>query len=81
VLDRPQGTKFTLREMELLGLFANQAAIALDLLSSARQARAVLAGEADDLGVVARLAATVGALEGTRRDDALRLLGELERLL
>jgi GAF domain-containing protein len=81
VLDRPQGTKFTLREMELLGLFANQAAIALDLLSSARQAREVLAEQAEELGVVAQLAATVDALEGSRRDDALRLLAELERLL
>jgi len=81
VLDRPQGTKFTLREMELLGLFANQAAIALDLLSSARQAREVLAEQAEDLGVVARLAASVDVLEGWRREAALRLLGELERLL
>src|SRR3954470_48127 len=40
VLDRPQQTKFTLAEMDLLGLFANQAAIALDLLQRARRARA-----------------------------------------
>ena len=32
VLDRPQRAAFSLAEMELLGLFANQAAIALDLL-------------------------------------------------
>ena len=32
VLDRPQKAAFTLAEMELLGLFANEAAIALDLL-------------------------------------------------
>ena len=30
VLDRPEGVPFTLAEMDLLGLFANQAAIALD---------------------------------------------------
>src|SRR5207253_10593038 len=31
VLDRPKDARFTLQEMDLLGLFANQAAIALDL--------------------------------------------------
>ena len=32
VLDRPEQSLFSLQEMELLGLFANQAAIAVDLL-------------------------------------------------
>ena len=45
VLDRPQRERFSLQEMELLGLFANQAAIALSLLRTARQARASLAGD------------------------------------
>src|SRR3954447_11548432 len=39
VLDRPQQSKFTLAEMDLLGLFGNQAAIALDLLQRARRGR------------------------------------------
>jgi len=83
VLDRPQDTRFTLAEMELLGLFANQAAIALDLLLRARRAQSALAGEGD-LAVLARVAA---ALEGaqdeddTSRESALRLLIELEKLL
>jgi GAF domain-containing protein len=83
VLDRPRDARFTLAEMELLGLFANQAAIALDLLQRARRAQNALGGEGD-LAVLARVAE---ALE-TRRDDedgsrasALRLLAELERLL
>ena len=42
VLDRPQRPGFTLQEMELLGLFANQAAIALDLLQRSRRAQAAL---------------------------------------
>ena len=42
VLDRPQQSRFSLEEMELLGLFGNQAAIALDLLRQARRAKAVL---------------------------------------
>ncbi len=40
VLDRSQEIEFSLGQMELLGLFANQAAIALDLLQRARHARA-----------------------------------------
>jgi GAF domain-containing protein len=81
VLDRPRDSRFTLAEMELLGLFASQAAIALDLLQRARRAQAAVAGEGE-LGVVARLAA---ALEDRREeesdDGAFRLLAELERLL
>ncbi len=81
VLDRPQDERFTLAEMDLLGLFANQAAIALDLLQRARRARAALDGEGD-FGVLARVAAL---LEQRRGEDsqasAFRLLSELERLL
>jgi GAF domain-containing protein len=81
VLDRPKDAKFTLAEMELLGLFANQAAIALDLLQRARRARAALDGEGD-LAVLARVAA---ALEERReegaQDSAFRLLTEIEKLL
>ena len=83
VLDRPQDTKFTLAEMELLGLFANQAAIALDLLQRARLAQAALKGEGD-LGVVARVAESLERLrddEDGSREAALRLLAELEKLL
>src|SRR6266545_5940461 len=81
VLDRPSDARFTLAEMELLGLFANQAAIALDLLQRARRAQSALAGDGD-LAVVARIAE---ALERRREegveDSAFRLLAELERLL
>jgi GAF domain-containing protein len=81
VLDRPQDSRFSLAEMELLGLFANQAAIALDLLQRARRAQEALAG-AGEVAVVARVAA---ALEQRRDDEtedaALRLLTELEKLL
>jgi len=83
VLDRPQDAKFTLAEMELLGLFANQAAIALDLLQRARLAHAALAGEGD-LGVVARVAESLERLredENGSREAALGLLAELEKLL
>ena len=81
VLDRPQQSAFSLQEMELLGLFANQAAIALDLLQRAREADAVLNEGKGDLAVVARLAAVVTALEGNRREAGLRLLGDLAETL
>jgi GAF domain-containing protein len=81
VLDRPAEARFTLAEMELLGLFANQAAIALDLLQRARRAGEALAGDGD-VAVVARVAT---ALEQRREegleDSALELLTALEKLL
>jgi GAF domain-containing protein len=81
VLDRPQQSRFSLEEMELLGLFANQSAIALDLLQRARRAESVLQGEESELDVVARLAAKVDELEGARREASLRLLGALAETL
>jgi GAF domain-containing protein len=75
VLDRQ--AKFTLEEMELLGLFAAQAAVALDLLQRAREAEAALAGDGR-LAVVARVAAALGG----REDEAgARLLEALEEVL
>ena len=82
VLDRPQQARFTLAEMDLLGLFANQAAIGLDLLQRARRARAALEdGGSSDLAVVARLAERLEDLEGPARAAAVRLLADLEALL
>ena len=80
VLDRPADTRFTLAEMELLGLFANQAAIALDLLQRARRAHEALRGDGE-LGVISRLAETLEARREEGSESALRLLAELERLL
>ncbi len=77
VLDRPQKSRFSLQEMELLGLFANQAAIAVDLLVRAREAERLLDRGEGELAVVARLAAGLSELEGPRREAALRLLGAL----
>jgi len=81
VLDRPQRSQFSLVEMDLLGLFANQAAIALDLLRRARHAEEVLAASGDGAEVVARLATTLESLEEEERDAALRLLSGLEEIL
>jgi GAF domain-containing protein len=80
VLDRPADTRFTLAEMDLLGLFAHQAAIALDLLQRARRAQQALRGDGE-LGVISRLAEKLEARREEGSESALRLLAELEKLL
>jgi GAF domain-containing protein len=80
VLDRPQQSRFSLQEMELLGLFGGQAAIALTLLDSARKARAALAGDGEAVAA-ARLAAAIELLEGEQRDAGVALLDALARVL
>lgn len=80
VLDRPADSTFTLAEMNLLGLFANQAAVALDLLQRGRRARAALDGDGE-LGALARIAATLEGAEDEKREAGLRLLAALEQLL
>ena len=81
VLDRPQQAAFSLKEMELLGLFANEAAIALDLLQRAREARAVLEEEDGQAAALARLAARLAEAEPEQREAAQRLLEALEAFL
>jgi len=81
VLDRPQRSQFSLVEMDLLGLFANQAAIALDLLRRTRRADQVLASTGGGADVVARLASTVESLEDERREDALGMLAAIDAVL
>ncbi len=81
VLDRPERRRFSVAEMELLELFANQAAVALDLMLHNRRVEAVLQAADGELGVVARLAARLYALDGERRAAGLRLLAEIEGVL
>jgi GAF domain-containing protein len=77
VIDRPERAHFSLQEMDLLGLFANQAAIAVDLLLRARRAERLLQEGGGDLEVVARLAEVVDGLEDERRAAGMRLLRDL----
>src|SRR5947209_17106754 len=81
VLDRPERRRFSVAEMDLLGLFANQAAVALDLLLHARRVQRVLEGAADELQAVARLEASLQGLEGERLAAAERLLAELATVI
>jgi GAF domain-containing protein len=81
VLDRPSDSRFTLQEMDLLGLFANQAAIALDLLQRARRAQSTLADEGD-VAVLARIAQKLEERrEDEEGDEALAFLTALEKIL
>jgi GAF domain-containing protein len=81
VLDRPARPGAALEEVELLGLFAGQAAIALDLLQAARRARVALEDSGQELETLARLAASIDGLEGERRSTGLVLLAALDELL
>lgn len=80
VLDRPVDVPFTLAEMDVLGLFGNQAAIALDLLRRARRAQAALEGNGE-LAALARFASRLEEADEDKREAGLQLLRALERLL
>jgi GAF domain-containing protein len=80
VLDRPVDVPFTLAEMDVLGLFGNQAAIALDLLRRARRAQAALDGDGE-LAALARFASRLEDADEDKREAGLQLLRALERLL
>jgi len=80
VLDRAAG-RFSLREMELLGLFAAQASAALDVLVRAGRARAILADEPDRLTDLARLAEALDGLGGRRATSADSLVVALREVI
>jgi GAF domain-containing protein len=80
VLDRDEDVAISLAQMELLGLFASQAAIALDLLQRSRRAQLALEATGD-LAPLARVASSLDALEGPKRAAGLRLLASLDELL
>jgi GAF domain-containing protein len=81
VLDRPQRSRFSLQEMDLLALFGNQAAIALDLLRSARRAKNVLEGGENELALVARVASALDTLDPEAQESATALLRALAKVL
>jgi len=81
VLDRPQAKQFALGEMGLLSMCAGQAAIALDLLQRARQARAILVEREGAEAVVARLGAALADLDERARESGIQLLWLLEDVL
>jgi GAF domain-containing protein len=81
VLDRPADARFSIAEMDLLSLFATQAALALDLLRRSRRASAALAGAEDS--PLARLQAAIDSISNADRreaaDDVLEALAGVLR--
>jgi GAF domain-containing protein len=65
VLDRPADARFSIEEVDLLGLFGIQAAAALALIRRARLAAAALADGGGDLRALAQIASRVAG----RGDD------------
>ena len=80
VLDRPERRRFSVAEMDLLGLFANQAAVALEVLLQARRIEALLQAAGDPLEAVAQLAIRIDGLEGAQRENGIRLIEDLARI-
>jgi hypothetical protein len=68
-----------LAEVDLLGQFANQAALALLQLQRARRVQRVLAGESDEVQMVARLAESLAQATpaSARRIALLRALTDV----
>jgi GAF domain-containing protein len=82
VLDRRDDVAFTLAETDLLGAFANQAALGLELLLRARRARAALEAEGgSDAALVSRLATAVTDDSGAVTPAGRRLLESLAEVL
>jgi GAF domain-containing protein len=81
VLDPPSTRRITPADLDLLGLFANQAAIGLHLATRARLAREALQETSGDTSDLTRLTAAIDSLEDERRAAALALVRELARLL
>jgi GAF domain-containing protein len=81
VLDRPQRSRFSLQEMDLLALFGNQAAIALDLLQSARRAKDLLEGGENELSLVAKVASALDKLDPEAQGSGTDLLRALADVL
>lgn len=79
VLDRARDRVGSIGEIDLLILFANQAAIGLDLLQTARRARSVADSGSGLEAVVARIAALLE--QSGDEESGLRLLEALEAVL
>jgi GAF domain-containing protein len=81
VLDRRERSFSGVQEMDLLGAFAKQAAIAVSVVRAGRRAKRMLEDGEGDGALVARLAATIDALDGPRRAAAIALLEAAEALI
>jgi GAF domain-containing protein len=81
VLDRPANSRFSLQEVDLLGLFANQAAIGLDLLQRSRRAKRAVDDADSDAALVARVASAIEDIAPEDRQPVVRLLEALDAVV
>lgn len=81
VLDRGPGGPGGARAMDMLGFFARQAAIGLDLFLHAQKAKTMLDDGAGDLSALSRLSAALDTAEPNHQHAALNLVSALAELL
>ena len=81
VLDRRERSLSGVEEMDLLGTFANQAAIAISVVRAGRRAKRMLEEGEGEGALVASIAAKLDGLEEPRRAAAMRLLQALDILI
>jgi GAF domain-containing protein len=81
VLDWEPELRAWTSELDLLGLFAQQASIALVLVQRSRRARQVLEQRADDLDSLVGIVSALSELQGNRRAAGLRLVDALREIL
>jgi GAF domain-containing protein len=81
VLDASPQARSGIAELELLGLFANQAGVALRIVSRTRAARSALVGSGEDFTELVGLVQTLQRLDGNRRESGFRLIDSLRDVL
>lgn len=81
VLDRRERSFSGIEEMDLLGSFARQAAIAISVVRAGRRAKRMLEDGDGDGALLAGIASKLDALEGPRRAAATQLLEALNVLI
>lgn len=81
VLDASPQARSGLAELELLGLFANQAGVALRIVSRTRAVRGALVGAGEDFSELVGLVQTLQRLDGDRRESGFRLIDSLRDVL
>jgi len=79
VLDRNDESRFGLKEMGLLDLFAHQAACAVSVVQAARDARGSLDGSGE-MAAISRLATNLAGQDKDRQAASLRLVEALADL-
>jgi GAF domain-containing protein len=81
VLDYDRNPSTTLEAMDLLQLFARQAAVALRIVQRSRAARRILERESGEFDELVSVAQTLSTLEPDQRAAGLQLLGSVRALL